>query len=105
MSTYYRPTEKIKLSEYKKIKGLKVKPYKKGINEYGNLFQANGSTLHYSINNKKEVIDIMRYNTNNADDVLDLISEKLDVFFVSEHENGYQGLADKDTDVITIQLK
>ena len=27
----------------------------------------------------KEVIDIMRYNTNNADDVLDLISEKLDV--------------------------
>jgi len=100
MSTYYRPTEKIKLSEYKKIKGLKVKT-----NKYGNLFQANGSTLHYSINNKKEVIDIMRYNINNADDVLDLISEKLDVFFVSEHDNGYRGLADKDTDVITIQLK
>ena len=100
MSTYYRPTEKIKLSKYKKIRGLKVKT-----NKYGNLFQANGSTLHYSINNKKEVIDIMRYNTNNADDVLDLISEKLDVFFVSEHDNGYQGLADKDTDVITFQLK
>ena len=100
MSTYYRPTEKIKLSEYKKIRGLTVKT-----NKYGNLFQANGSTLHYGINNKKEVIDIMRYNTNNADDVLDLISEKLDVFFISEHENGYRGLADKDTSVITFQLK
>ena len=100
MSTYYRPTEKIKLSEYKKIRGLKVKT-----NKCGNLFQANGSTLHYGINNKNEVIDIMRYNTNNADDVLDLISEKLDVFFVSEHDNGYEGLADKDTSVITFQLK
>ena len=100
MSTYYRPTEKIKLSEYKKIRGLKVKT-----NKYGNLFQANGSTLHYSINNKKEVIDLMRYGGNNADDILELVSAKLDVFFISEHENGYQGLADKDTDVITIQLK
>jgi len=100
MSTYYRPTEKIKLSEYKKIRGLKVKT-----NKYGNLFQANGSTLHYSINSKKEVIDLMRYNTNNADDVLDLISEKLDIFFVSEHDNGYRGLADKDTHIVTIQLK
>jgi len=100
MSTYYRPTEKIKLSEYKKIRGLKVKT-----NKYGNLFQANGSTLHYSINSKKEVIDLMRYNTNNADDVLDLISEKLDIFFVSEHDNGYRGLADKDTNIVTIQLK
>ena len=100
MSTYYRPTEKIKLSEYKKIKGLKVKT-----NKYGNLFQANGSTLHYAINNKKEVIDIMRYGGNNADDILELVSAKLDVAFISEHENGYQGLADKDTDVITIQIK
>ena len=100
MSTYYIPTEKIKLSEYKKIRGLKVKT-----NKYGNLFQANGSTLHYSINSKKEVIDLMRYNTNNADDVLDLISEKLDIFFVSEHDNGYRGLADKDTNIVTIQLK
>ena len=100
MSTYYRPTEKIKISEYKKIKGLKVKT-----NKYGNLFQANGSTLHYSINNKKEVIDLMRYGGNNANDILELISAKLDVFFVSEHDNGYQGLADKDTDVITFQLK
>ena len=100
MSTYYRPTEKIKLSEYKKIRGLKVKT-----NKHGNLFQANGSTLHYGINNKKEVIDIMRYNTNNADDVLDLISEKLDVAFISEHDNGYRGLADKDTHIVTIQLK
>ena len=32
---------------------LKVKT-----NKYGNLFQANGSTLHYGINNKKEVIDL-----------------------------------------------
>jgi len=105
MSTYYRPTEKIKLSEYKKIKGLKVKPYKKGINEYGNLFQANGSTLHYAINNQKEVIDLMRYGGNNADDILELVSAKLDVAFISEHENGYQGLADEDTDVVTIQIK
>ena len=30
---------------------------------------------------------------------------KIDVAFISEHENGYQGLADKDTDVITIQIK
>ena len=47
----------------------------------------------------------MRYGGNNADDILKLVSAKLDVAFISEHENGYQGLADKDTDVITIQIK
>ena len=41
----------------------------------------------------------------NSDDILELVSSKLDVAFISEHENGYQGLADKDTDVITIQIK
>jgi hypothetical protein len=47
----------------------------------------------------------MRYGGNNADDILELVSAKLDVAFISEHENGYQGLADEDTDVITIQIK
>ncbi len=97
MSTYYRPTESIDLKKLKKIKGLSVVTTKGGYN----LLEAKGSCLHYAVNRKNKVIDIFRYGANNADDILDLITEKLGIEFISEYEDEYEELADKDSEVIS----
>lgn len=101
MSTYYRPTESVDLKKLKKIKGLSVVTTKEGYN----LLEAKGSCLHYDVNRKNKVIDIFRYGANNADDILDLITEKLGIEFISEYEDEYDELRDKDSDVISVPLE
>ena len=101
MSTYYRPTKSVDLKKIKKIKGLSVVTTKEG----DNLLEAKGSYLHYDVNRKNKVIGIFRYGSNNADDILDLITEKLGIEFVSEHEYEYDELRDKDSEVISVPFE
>ena len=103
MSTYFRPTKKIHLSEYKKIDGLEVS--EKGIDgsEY-NHFVVEGNYLHYDINAKGEVIDIYRFGGNDSELVLDHIEGYLNTRFISEYEEYYDDFKDEDSGVVSIQL-
>ena len=51
------------------------------------------------------MIDLYRYNSNNADDVLEPLSIEFDVDFISEYEDEYHDLASPDTSVMTFNFQ
>ena len=103
MSTYYRPTRRIHIDEYKKVKGLKIYD-----NKNGTYMKAGKSYIHFSINTKGEVIDFYRYNTNDIGEIFNaLISHPTfnDIELISEYEDDYHTYADEDTAVKRISIK
>ena len=110
MSTYYRPSEPIAIKEIEK----RCKDDFKVLYKYDELLingevqdgqwfrDNNGNFLHFALNDKKEVIDIFRYGSNNPEFILDTLESCFTVYIVSEHDEDYDDYADKETPVATI---
>ena len=103
MSTYYRPSEPIAIKEIEKRCKDDFKILYKYDDQDGQWFRDNnGNFLHFALNDKKEVIDIFRYGSNNAEFILDTLESCFTVYIVSEHDEDYDDYADKETPVSTI---
>ena len=89
MSTDYIINKPIPLNKVKKIKGIKVKNFKEDKRKYHTIFDGK-NYLHYSFNDKKELIGLTRYGGNNAYNIIEKIEEKCNCAFVSEHEKMFQ---------------
>ena len=89
MSTDYKINKPIPLNKVKKIKGIKVKNFKEDKRKYHTIFDGK-NYLHYSFNDKKELIGLTRYGGNNAYNIIEKIEEKCNCAFVSEHEKMFQ---------------
>tara|TARA_A100000172_G_scaffold28196_4_gene16625 strand:- start:8059 stop:8412 length:354 start_codon:yes stop_codon:yes gene_type:complete len=103
MSTYYRPTKPISLEDIKKNKSLKLQGFKIVNDEDGQYFFCK-SYLHFATDSNNNVIDLFRYNSNNANDVLEPLSIEFGVDFISEYEDEYNDLASSETPVMTFNL-
>ena len=108
MSTYFRPTEPIKLRRIKENLDLEkigfevVDSDEEGRHE--GYFVYKGNYIHYNTNAEGEVIDTFRYGANNSDLVLGVLEEEYEMNWISEYEDGYHDLGDEDTSVIQIKL-
>ena len=99
MSTYYRPTAKIPLNDIKKLKEFDVifrNNYK--------LFFDGKNYLHFATDKDNNVIDVFRYGGNDDSFILEALENNFDVEMVSEYDESYQYLADRDTAVQTIKF-
>ena len=103
MSTYYRPSTPIPLDDIKNNNSLKLKGFEVVQEDTEQYFYCD-SYIHFSTDKKNNVIDLYRYNSNNADDVLEPLSIEFGVDFISEYEDEYQDLASPETPVMTINL-
>ena len=106
MSTYFRPTEPIKLRHIKENLDLEKIGFEvvDGDEEGRHYFVYKGNYIHYSTNAEGEVIDTFRYGANNSDLVLGVLEEEYEMNWISEYEDGYHALGDEDTSVIQIKL-
>jgi|TARA_Y100000114_G_C11742126_1_gene319567 hypothetical protein len=105
MSTYYRPSEPIAISEIEEKCKDDFKVLYRYDDQDGQWFRDNdGNFLHFALNEDKEVIDIFRYGGNNPDFILDTLSNRFDVSIISEYDEDYEDYADKDTPVSAINL-
>ena len=104
MSTYYRPTKPIPLDEIKKNKYLKDIGFDV-IDTKDKQYFLCDSCIHFSTDKQNNVIDLYRYGGNNADDILDPLSEEFEVNFVSEHDEEYDDYDHPDTPVRKILIE
>jgi len=107
MSTYFRPTEPIKLRHIKENLDLEEIGFEVVDNdeEDKHYFVYKGNYIHYSTNSKGEVIDAFRYGGNNSDLVLAVLEEEYEMNWISEYEDGYHNLGDEETSVIQIKFQ
>ena len=103
MSTYYRPTKPIPLDAIKKNKYLKDIGFDV-IDTKDKQYFLCDSCIHFSTDKQNNVIDLYRYGGNNADDILDPLSEEFEVDFVSEYEDEYDDYDHPDTPVRKINI-
>ena len=106
MSTYFRPTEPIKLRHIKENLDLEEIGFEVVDNdeEDKHYFVYKGNYIHYSTNSKGEVIDAFRYGGNDADKVLSVLEEEYQTYWISEYEGEYDDHASEETSVIHINL-
>ena len=103
MSTYYRPTKPIPLDAIKKNKHLKDIAFDV-IDTKDKQYFLCDSCIHFSTDKQNNVIDLYRYGGNNADDILDPLSDEFKVDFVSEYEDEYDDYDYPDTPVRKINI-
>tara|TARA_R110000822_G_scaffold230014_1_gene362228 strand:+ start:369 stop:752 length:384 start_codon:yes stop_codon:yes gene_type:complete len=106
MSTYYRPTEPIKLRHIKENLDLQEIGFQV-IDDAENddhYFLYEGNYIHYDTNKEGLVVDAFRYGGNNADKVLSVLETEYEMTWVSEYEDEYDEMADEDTSVLTIHF-
>lgn len=101
MSTYYRPSTPIPLDDIKNNNSLKLQGFEV-VQEDGEQYFYCDSYLHFDTDTKNNVIDLYRFNSNNADNVLEPLSIEFGVDFISEYEDEYYDLASPETPVMTI---
>jgi hypothetical protein len=89
MSTDYIINKPIPLNKVKKIKGIKVKKFTEDKRKYYIIFDGK-NYLHYSFNDKKELVGLTRYGGNNEWNIIEKIEEHCDCAFVSEHEKMFR---------------
>ena len=106
MSTYFRPTEPIKLRHIKENLDLEEIGFEVVDNdeEDKHYFVYKGNYIHYSTNSEGDVIDAFRYGGNDSDLVLSVLEEEYEINWISEYEDEYHDLGDEDTSVIQIKL-
>jgi hypothetical protein len=104
MSTYYRPSKPIPLDDIKNNKSLKLQGFEITQTDNGEQYFFCDSYLHFELDKDNNVIDLFRYNTNNADDVLEPLSEEFGVNFISEYEDEYKNLASSETSVMSFNI-
>lgn len=106
MSTYYRPTEPIPLQAIKDSKYLADdREFTVHNDRKMQYFCCEGSCIHYALDKQKNVIDLFRYGCNNADDILDPLSDEFEVDFISEHDEEYDEYCHPDTQVMQINIE
>ena len=107
MSTYFRPTEPIKLRHIKENLDLEEIGFEVVDNdeEDKHYFVYKGNYIHYSTNSEGDVIDAFRYGGNNSDLVLAVLEEEYEMNWISEYEDGYHNLGDEETSVIQIKFQ
>ena len=105
MSTYYRPSEPIAISEIEEKCKDDFKVLYRYEDQDGQWFRDNdGNFMHFALNEDKEVIDIFRYGGNDPECILDTLSNRFNVSIISEHDEDYEVYADQDTPVSTIEF-
>ena len=106
MSTYFRPTEPIKLRHIKENLDLEKIGFEvvDGDEEGRHYFVYKGNCIHYSTNSEGKVIDAFRFGVNDSDLVLSVLEEEYEINWISEYEDRYHDLGDEDTSVIQIKL-
>ena len=105
MSTYYRPSEPISISEIEEKCKDDFKVLYRYEDQDGQWFRDNdGNFLHFALNEDKEVIDIFRYGGNDPELILSTLSNCFDISIIDEHDKDYECYADRDTPVFTIDL-
>ena len=101
MSTYYRPTKKLKVKDVKSINYFDIKKCFGKYEGHDYFLEFEGHYLHFDVN-KGNIIDLYRYGGNNAHKILDEITHHLGVYFVDEYDEDYQDYAEDETKVMTI---
>ena len=104
MSTYYRPTTPRPLDAIKKNKYLKDIGFDV-IDTKDKQYFLCDSCIHFSTDKQNNVIDLYRYGGNNADDILDPLSDEFNVDFVSEYEDEYDDYDHPETPVKKIMIE
>ena len=94
----------IPLDDIKNNKSLKLQGFEITQTDNGEQYFFCDSYLHFELDKDNNVIDLFRYNTNNADDVLEPLSEEFGVNFISEYEDEYKNLASSETSVISFNI-
>ena len=102
MSTYYRPTEKIPLSDIKKLNKFEVVYDKEQDKE---LFFDGKNYLHFATDKDSNVIDVFRYGRNDGSFILETLEDNFGVTMTSEDEEEYSELANEETKVVTISME
>ena len=118
MSTYFRPNTTITLDDIAKVNSAISEELEddslKSSQSYifvvlrkdnSNLFYRDKNFLHFDMNKEGNIIDVRRYGSNNASEILLPIEDHLGMLFVSEHEDEYSELADDETNVVSISLE
>tara|TARA_Y100001972_G_C7441136_1_gene226390 strand:- start:182 stop:529 length:348 start_codon:yes stop_codon:yes gene_type:complete len=105
MSTYYRPSEPIAISEIEEKCKDDFKVLYRYDDQDGQWFRDNdGNFLHFALNEDKKVIDIFRYGGNNPEFIFDTLSNCFDVYIISEYDEDYDDYAHEDTPVSTVTV-
>ena len=104
MSTYYRPTKPIPLNAIKESEFLQDLGFEVVDTKDKQYFLCD-SCIHFSTDKQNNVIDLYRYGGNNADDILDPLSDEFKVDFVSEYEDEYDDYDHPDTPVRKIIIE
>ena len=98
MSTYYRPSEPIAISEIEEKCKDDFKVLYRYDDQDGQWFRDNdGNFVHFALNEDKEVIDIPEF-------ILDTLSNRFDVYIISEYDEDYEDYAHEETPVSTITV-